>query len=113
MSSWLSHVWWWIEVHTGTVNEPGPYYGFWSGFGSTIQQDVFLLAPFLLALRFVNCGTGGKWPRGCWRLGHHEWVDEQGVKHKLCKHHHPRVEGVLTHEHIQAVHDARESAPPQ
>ena len=20
----------WLEVHTGTVNEPGPYYGFWS-----------------------------------------------------------------------------------
>jgi hypothetical protein len=24
----------WLAVHTGTVNEPGPYYGFWSGFGS-------------------------------------------------------------------------------
>jgi hypothetical protein len=24
----------WPAVHTGTVNEPGPYYGFWSGFGS-------------------------------------------------------------------------------
>jgi hypothetical protein len=20
----------WLQVHTGTVNEPGPYYGFWS-----------------------------------------------------------------------------------
>lgn len=25
--------WWWVEVHTGTVNEGGPYYGWWSGFG--------------------------------------------------------------------------------
>ena len=21
----------WLAVHTGTVNESGPYYGFWSG----------------------------------------------------------------------------------
>jgi len=25
--NWLSHLWWWVEVHTGTVNESGPYYG--------------------------------------------------------------------------------------
>jgi hypothetical protein len=28
----------WLAVHTGTVNEPGPYYGFWSGFGSDIAE---------------------------------------------------------------------------
>ena len=28
----------WLEVHTGTVNEPGPYYGFWSGFGSDLTE---------------------------------------------------------------------------
>jgi hypothetical protein len=25
-------------VHTGTINESGPYYGFWSGFGSDIEE---------------------------------------------------------------------------
>jgi len=28
----------WLAVHTGTVNEPGPYYGFWSGFGSDLAE---------------------------------------------------------------------------
>src|SRR5690348_18359155 len=28
----------WLQVHTGTVNEPGPYYGFWSGFGSDLEE---------------------------------------------------------------------------
>ncbi len=28
----------WLQVHTGTINEPGPYYGFWSGFGSDIEE---------------------------------------------------------------------------
>jgi hypothetical protein len=28
----------WLAAHTGTVNEPGPYYGFWSGFGSDIAE---------------------------------------------------------------------------
>ena len=28
----------WLQVHTGTVNEPGPYYGFWSGFGSDLGE---------------------------------------------------------------------------
>jgi hypothetical protein len=29
----------WLAVHTGTVNEPGPYYGFWSGFGSNLTES--------------------------------------------------------------------------
>jgi hypothetical protein len=28
----------WFQVHTGTINEPGPYYGFWSGFGSDLEE---------------------------------------------------------------------------
>jgi hypothetical protein len=28
----------WLQVHMGTINEPGPYYGFWSGFGSDIEE---------------------------------------------------------------------------
>ena len=38
---WLQHAGLfghWLQVHTGTVNEPGPYYGFWSGFGSDIAE---------------------------------------------------------------------------
>ena len=28
----------WLQMHTGTINESGPYYGFWSGFGSDIEE---------------------------------------------------------------------------
>jgi hypothetical protein len=38
---WLQHarlMGHWLQVHTGTVNEPGPYYGFWSGFGSDLEE---------------------------------------------------------------------------
>jgi hypothetical protein len=36
---WVVHarqVGYWLQLHTGTINEPGPYYGFWSGFGSDL-----------------------------------------------------------------------------
>ena len=38
---WLQHlrlVGHWLQVHTGIINEPGPYYGFWSGFGSDLEE---------------------------------------------------------------------------
>jgi hypothetical protein len=59
---WLLH---WLAVHTGTVNEPGPYYGFWSGFGSDLGE-VALLGAVLGAYRKHNCHE----PR-CWRMGRH------------------------------------------
>ena len=43
----------WLQVHTGTINESGPYYGFWSGFGSDIAEFGILGA----------IGTG-LWPAG-------------------------------------------------
>ena len=38
----LQHLWLWIETHTGTINESGPYYGFWSGAGSDIGEAAIL-----------------------------------------------------------------------
>jgi hypothetical protein len=38
---WLQHarlVGHWLQIHTGIVNEPGPHYGFWSGFGSDLEE---------------------------------------------------------------------------
>jgi hypothetical protein len=38
---WVVHarqVGYWLQLHTGTVNESGPYYGFWSGFGSDLEE---------------------------------------------------------------------------
>jgi len=36
---WLLH---WLAVHTGTVDEAGPYYGFWSGFGSDLGEAALI-----------------------------------------------------------------------
>lgn len=57
----------WLAVHTGTVNEPGPYYGFWSGFGSDIAEfgniGAIATAAYQLVRKF-NCHEPG-----CWRVG--------------------------------------------
>ena len=69
---WLMHarqVGFWLQVHTGTVNEPGPYYGFWSGFGSDIEEFGILGAigaGIYQLVKKYNCHEPG-----CWRVGQH------------------------------------------
>lgn len=75
-------VWHWIEVHTGTVNESGPYYGFWSGFGSDISE-IALFGGVVMGIRKINCHV-----RGCPRIGHHLVKD---TPYKVCHKHHPDV----------------------
>lgn len=76
---WLNPVWWWFEVHTGTVNEPGPYYGFWSGFGSDISEIVSFIGFAIIYYRHNNCHS-----KGCPWIAHHE-VEMNGVKYKVCR----------------------------
>ena len=57
------------------MNEGGPYYGFWSGFGSDIGE-VTLIAGIGAVVHHHNCHN-----RGCWRLGKHT----TGDGYKLCK----------------------------
>lgn len=90
----------WAAIHTGTLNESGPYYGFWSGFGSDLGEATLITAVCVGAytgVRKVNCHT-----KGCWRIGHYAL---EGTPYKLCKIHHPEVpdEGP-SHEHILAHH---------
>lgn len=59
---WLLH---WLAVHTGTVNEAGPWYGFWSGFGSDIGE-VALIGAVLGGYKKHNCHQ-----HHCWRIGRH------------------------------------------
>jgi hypothetical protein len=69
---WLQHarlVGHWFQVHTGTINEPGPYYGFWSGFGSDLEEFGILGAVgagLYSLVRKYNCHEPG-----CWRVGTH------------------------------------------
>jgi len=78
----------WLAVHTGTVNEPGPYYGFWSGFGSDIAEfgiiGAIATAAYQLIKKF-NCHEPG-----CWRVGNHEAA---GGQFFLCWRHHPDYHG--------------------
>lgn len=81
-----NQIWWWFEVHSGTVNEAGPYYGFWSGFGSDIGEYVIagsIWHGLYMHWRHINC----KEPR-CWRIGHFEF-EAEGVHYKACHIHHP------------------------
>jgi hypothetical protein len=100
---WLMHarqVGGWLQVHTGTVNEPGPYYGFWSGFGSDVEEFGILGAVGAGIYQLVkkyNCHEPG-----CWRIGQHPAAGGQFL---LCYRHHPDYQGSKpTHELIQRLH---------
>jgi hypothetical protein len=90
----------WLQVHTGTVNEPGPYYGFWSGFGSDLAEFGILGALGTGVYHLVkkyNCHEPG-----CWRIGNHPAA---GGQFNLCYRHHPDYMGRHpTHEMIERLH---------
>lgn len=90
----------WLQVHTGTVNEPGPYYGFWSGFGSDLAEFGIIGAIgtcFYQLFRKYNCHEPG-----CWRVGIHPAA---GGQFALCYWHHPDYRGTKpTHELIERLH---------
>jgi hypothetical protein len=77
----------WVAIHTGSTQTlVGPYYNFWSGFGSDLGEVTLVAAivvPSVALVRKHNCGV-----KGCWRLGHHEY-EMDGIKHTLCRVHHP------------------------
>jgi hypothetical protein len=90
----------WLAVHTGTVNEPGPYYAFWSGFGSDITEfgviGVVATASYHIIKRY-NCHEPG-----CWRIGNHPAA---GGQFQLCYRHHPDYDGKRpTAEMIRRLH---------
>jgi hypothetical protein len=88
---WLLHVPHlgdWLRVHLGIVNEAGPYYAFWSGFGSDLAEISILgaigTAVYQLVKKF-NCHQPG-----CWRIGNHPAA---GGQFMLCYRHHPDYQG--------------------
>jgi len=92
---WLSHLWWWVEVHTGTVNESGAYYGFWSGFGSDLGE-LTILGGVIQIARHANCHS-----KGCWRIAKHP---VEGTPYKVCRKCHPTINGKPTRADIHAAH---------
>src|SRR5215470_17296390 len=100
---WVIHsrqVGYWLQMHTGIINEPGPYYGFWSGFGSDLEEFGILGAIGVGIYHLVkkyNCHEPG-----CWRVGNHPAADGQ---FNLCYRHHPDFQGKKpTHELIERLH---------
>jgi hypothetical protein len=101
---WWWH-WWlplqhWLALHTGTDNEAGPFYGFFSGFGSDLGE-VTIVGGLLAIYKKHNCHT-----RWCWRFGHHDFTDTAtGVTYRLCRRCHPAHPGKhLAREHIARIH---------
>lgn len=93
-------IWWWIEVHTGTVNEQGPYYGFWSGFGSDLGEAT-LLAGLAAAYRHHNCHV-----EKCPRLGR----QVEGTPYIACPKHHPDHHGAKRSVPLHIIHRAHAQA---
>ena len=98
-------MWWhalqhWLAVHTGTINEAGPYYGFFSGFGSDLGE-VTIVGGMFAIYRKHNCHA-----RWCWRFGRHGFTDEAtGLRYQLCRRHHPAHPGRHLHRaHIARIH---------
>src|SRR6266568_2790913 len=90
----------WLQLHLGIVDEAGPYYGFWSGFGSDIAELSILgatgTAVYQLTKKF-NCHAPG-----CWRVGNHPAA---GGQFMLCYRHHPDYRGRHpTRELIERLH---------
>ena len=94
----------WLGIHTGTLNESGPYYGFWSGFGSDIAEFGVLGAigtAIYQLIRKYNCHEPG-----CWRVGTHPAAGGQFL---LCYRHHPDFRGSKpTHDLIVRMHHEHE-----
>ena len=90
----------WLAVHTGVVDEPGPYYAFWSGFGSDIAEFGLVGAVTTGVYQLVkkyNCHQPG-----CWRIGNHPAA---GGQFYLCWRHHPDyAAGKPTKELIARLH---------
>jgi len=95
----------WLAVHTGTVDEPGPYYGFWSGFGSDLAEFGIIGALGTGVYQLVkkyNCHEPG-----CWRVGTHPAAGGQFL---MCYRHHPDYQGTKpTHETIERLHREHEA----
>jgi hypothetical protein len=80
----MSGVWTWMLVHFGIRDLSGPWYGFWSGFGSDLGE-ITLIGAIVAMGRHKNCFV-----KGCWRLGHPD--PEHG--HPACRKHHSRAKAL-------------------
>jgi hypothetical protein len=81
-----------LLVVLGIDDTSGPWYGFWSGFGSDLTEFA-LIGVLLGTIRAHNCEV-----HHCWRLGRH--TTAAGTK--VCRKHHP--DDHLTEESVREAH---------
>lgn len=94
----------WVLHYTGSDNVSGPWYGFYSGFGSDLGEYTVAAAVVtgvVHSIRKHNCQT-----HGCWRIGRLSH-DHDGRTLMLCHRHHPV--GQPSHTEILAAY-AKEAA---
>jgi len=90
----------WFEVHTGTINETGTYYAFWSGFGSDIGEATIVVG-IAAAWRHHNCHV-----KGCPRIGR----PVPSTPYIACPKHHPAHEGAKRSVSIETIIKAHQEA---
>lgn len=90
----------WLAIHTGTDFESGPYYGFWSGFGSDLGEATIVVG-IITAYRHHNCHVAG-----CPRLGQ----PVAGTPYRACPRHHPAHEGTKRGVSVATIHAAHKEA---
>ena len=69
----------WFMHYTGSDNPSGPWYGFWSGFGSDLTEFA-ILGGLIQFVRHQNCHV-----KGCWFWG----KPIEGTAFRACWKHHP------------------------
>ena len=99
IDSFFHHVLTW----TGTFNESGGWYGFWSGFAGGFG----ILTILVVGYRKINCHT-----QRCWRIGHHDLVvkhsdTDPGTTYRVCRHCHPEIKGRrFSRAELRSMHGA-------
>jgi hypothetical protein len=74
-------MWHWFLHFTGSDNVSGPWYGFWSGFGSDIGE-LGIIGGLIHSARSHTCHV-----KRCWRIGH---LKLDGTPFTVCTKHHPQ-----------------------
>lgn len=93
--AWHYVIWQRFVWLTGAKDEPGPWYGFWSGFGGSWLPGYLGLG--LLFYWHHQCQQAG-----CWNWGRHLAAGHL----RVCRHHHPDLKDYpqITAEVIRRLH---------
>lgn len=103
LAIWRDFYFHWFEVHSGTSNESGVYYAFWSGFGSDVGEAT-LFVGIVATWRHHNCHV-----KGCPRIGR----PIPGTPYIACPRHHPAHEGTKRSVSLETIIKAHEAAKMQ